>query len=69
MNKKIFGAFFDPFFDFLKIRKISNIQQQKAPKNFQNDFLAMGGGAKIPKKDKNSATEKHSTQKTQKKKI
>ena len=68
MNKKKIGAFFDPFFDFLKIRKISNVQRQKAPKNFQNDFLPMGGGLKYQKRIKTQLLRSTGPRKLQKRK-
>ena len=45
-DQKDFGAFLAHFFDFLKQQKITNLQWQKPPKNFQDGFYTMVGGLK-----------------------
>ena len=51
-TKNFWGPFLAHFSIFWKKRKIFNLQRPKAPKNFQNHFLPMGGGLKYHKRIK-----------------
>ena len=52
MNKKNFGAFFDQFFNFLKMQKSPIVGDRRPIKFFKIGFLAMGGGLKYQKRIK-----------------
>ena len=53
-----FGVVLGSFLDFLKNRKISNLQRRKALQNAQNGFQT-GEGAKISRKESTAPTKVH----------